>query len=236
MKKIVFLTTDTIHHKFLLNFIASQSIDIDTVIIDQSQPEIPFDVAYSYSKEEFVFENTNFFFPQNSLWKTKNVFTINNINGEESLELIKLLAPDFGIVFGTKKISTKIISLFKSGLINIHRGLSTEYRGLDCDIWPIYHSDYKNIGVTIHLATNTLDAGDILYQEKLVLKRDMKIEQLRYYTTVLAANLILNSCQDYLQNRIKTYQQLKLGRFYSYMPSCIKEIIKDKFNNYCSTL
>ena len=39
------------------------------------------------------------------------------------------------------------------------------YRGLDSDLWAIYHRDYKNIGVTIHMVDSELDTGEILYQE-----------------------------------------------------------------------
>ena len=66
------------------------------------------------------------------------------------------MKPDLGVVFGTRKISTKIINLFKFGLINIHRGIVEKYRGLDSEYWALYHRDYKNIGITIHQVSEDL--------------------------------------------------------------------------------
>ena len=81
------------------------------------------------------------------------------------------MKPDLGVVFGTRKISKKIINLFKFGLINIHRGIVEKYRGLDSEYWALYHRDYKNIGITIHQVSEDLDTGKVIVQRKLKMKK-----------------------------------------------------------------
>ena len=78
--------------------------------------------------------------------------------------------PDLGISFGTGKISPEIIKLFNKGIINIHRGIMTKYRGLDSEYWASCHSDFKSIGTTIHYVNKHLDKGKTIFQKKLKLK------------------------------------------------------------------
>ena len=89
--------------------------------------------------------------------------------------------------------------MFKDGLINVHRG-STILSWLDSDLWAIYHRDYKNIGVTIHMVDSELDTGEILYQENILMHKGMKTHQLRYYTTKIATDLIYKSILDYFSS------------------------------------
>ncbi len=159
-----------------------------------------------------------------------------SINEKVIVDKIKDINPDLGISFGVGKISSEVIDLFKNGIINIHLGISQEYRGLDSILWAIYHRDYKNIGVTIHKVTSILNTGNIIYQERLNLRKDMKIFQLRYYATVLAVSLLIKTIKDYLKNNIIYLPQERKGRYYSHMPAVLKNIITDKFNEHCEKL
>jgi len=159
-----------------------------------------------------------------------------NVNSEQAIDYIKGIDPDFGIVFGTRKISNKVIEQFPDGLINVHRGISEEYRGLDSDLWAIYHDDYSNIGVTIHKVEPSLDTGDIVYQDRLPLELHMKIYHLRYYTTLLATKLVISALRDYCSGALQQSPQKKKGRYYSFMPIELKKVVNKKFNRYVETL
>jgi methionyl-tRNA formyltransferase len=200
--------------------------------METSHAKPSFPIGPFLDKEELNFENNNFFNKVTSKLPDNIISTVKSVNSQESIKIIKKIKPDFGIVFGTGKISEDVIKLFKDGLINVHRGIAEKYRGLDSDLWSIYHRDFKNIGVTIHRVDNQLDVGDILYQEKLSLDSKMEIYQLRYYTTVIATNLIIKSVNSYLQNKIKYFPQKDKGRYYSFMPLVLKEISLKYFNIY----
>ena len=189
-----------------------------------------------YENDEIAFEELNFFKEVSSDLSELRTVDTSNINLAENLELLRRLKPDLGVVFGTRKIDASIIACFKDGLLNVHRGIAEQYRGLDSDLWAIYHADYSNIGVTIHLVANQLDTGAIVRQQRLTLKKDMKIWQLRYYTTVIATDLMCSAVSDYLEKRLVSREQESLGRYYSFMPLCLKEICSKKFNKFCGQL
>jgi methionyl-tRNA formyltransferase len=140
------------------------------------------------------------------------------------------------VVFGAGKISSDVIKMFPDGLINVHRGISEKYRGLDSELWAVYHQDYGNIGVTIHKVEELLDTGDIIFKQKLKLKSGMKTYQLRYYTSLIATNLVIKTLKDYLSGTLLQKKQKKKGRYYSFMPLELKKIVNDKFNHYCEKI
>ena len=128
------------------------------------------------------------------------------------------------------------INYFKDGLVNVHRGITTEYRGLDSDLWAIYHTDYENIGVTIHMVETKLDTGDIIYTKKLNLNRKMSTTSLRYHTTILSTDLMIKTVNTYLNDNLEFYPQQKTGRYYSHMPYDLKLLSEKKINEFCKQL
>ena len=234
MKKIVILTTDTYHHRFFINYLMKK-FEFSSVIFEDIYSHAKFKTGPFLEDEEKQFEFQNFF-KNTSSTIPDNIKSVKNINNQESLDILREIDPDFGIVFGTGKISEEIISLFNDGLINVHRGVAEKYRGLDSDLWAIYHGDYLNIGVTIHQVFPKLDTGDILFSEVLELNHEIKIYQIRYYTTLIASRLVQKSIKNYLDGRLKLKPQVKLGRYYSYMPLDLKRLVRKKFDLYCKSL
>ena len=96
-------------------------------------------------------------------------------------------------------------------------------KGLDSDLWAIYHDDFNNIGVTIHKVDTELDTGDFSYSKSLKLDKNMQIFQLRFYTTLLAYELVKKTLLDFINGDIKFSKQKKIGRYYSFMPIQLKK-------------
>lgn len=229
--KIVFLTTDSYHHWYFLNFLKLKKIHFNAVISETEKIIPSFDVEADWEKNIEIFEKKR--------WKkmievnVSELQYVKNINNNSSKKILKSLRPDFGIVFGTRKINKSVISLFRLGLINIHRGITNEYRGLDCDLWPIYHNDYENLGVTIHKVDNDLDTGEIIEQEKVNLTRDFECYKLRAMTTELAANLLVEIIRKLKKTQKVDCSPLKRkGRYYSFMPKCLKIETEKKLIKY----
>jgi methionyl-tRNA formyltransferase len=230
-KKIFFLSTDTFHHRYIIKFFEQNNFFFQKYIFETSHVKPKFKISPFFEKETFQFEKKMFFknfsykIDESKIFKTKN---INSVNFEKYLNNEK---PDIGIVFGTRKINKKIISKFKYGLINVHRGIINKYRGLDSDLWAIYHNDLKNIGVAIHKIDENLDTGNVIEQKKIQISSNTKIYQLRYYTTVLAAKMLLKAIKTFYTSSKLTKVNIKnTGRYYSFMPLTLKKTLLKNFN------
>ena len=113
MKKIIILSTDTDHHRYFINTLILRGIYIEALSLETESNIPPFKVGPLYEIKEKKFEK-NFFFTNtpNEISKIKTL-NFKNINMKDSFEAISQINPDFGLVFGTRKISSKIIELLK---------------------------------------------------------------------------------------------------------------------------
>ncbi|EKO78319.1 MULTISPECIES: formyltransferase family protein [Leptospira] len=225
MKKIVILASDTPHRRYYIKRILAEGIPILAVVFESTSIKPNFPVAPFFSQEEAEFEKENFFSEFDDNLDEIQVKVVENINDNSCLAFLESLSADFGIVFGTRKVKPSIIEQFKDGAINVHRGIAEEYRGLDTNLWAIYHSDLENIGVTIHHVGKELDTGDLVLQRKIVYPAGAKIFQLRYYETKLSAELSIQALHNYLMGTLSYRPQRKIGRYYSFMPLVIKELL-----------
>jgi len=236
MSSIAILSTDTPHHRYFINVLLDGGVPLQGCVFETEYVQAPFATGPLFEEEEKAFEEGSFFENVSKELDRVAIHEVANINTPDGLEAIRSMAPTFAIVFGTRKLSPNVIDLFPNGLINVHRGIAQYYRGLDSDLWAIYHRDYGNIGVTIHKVDKELDTGAIAAQKRLVLDKTIRTHQLRYHTTVIAAELTLDAARQYLDGCLVSAVQERVGRYYSFMPLSLKKIVRARFDKYCEGL
>jgi len=207
MKKILFLSTMTPHHYYLINRVIGFFPDVEFRVAFE-QALVDTDAQYLY---ELAMWGEWIYGPL-PVWHDET----DNIN--RCLELIKEWEPDLGIVFGTRKIFSVIIDAFPDGLLNIHRGIIQKYRGLDSTYWAIYNNDFGDIGVTIHKIDSGLDTGPVVRQQNLWIKPGMELHHLRFHETEMASDMMISCIRDYLNGDLAYTPQTKPGKYYSAFP------------------
>lgn len=234
--RIVILSTDTPHHVYFINRIAPL-FDVRAVFYETEKAIFNYDVSSPFAEEEKKFEAENFFknVPA-SLPETISLHLVRSVNSLDFADLAEKYGAELAVVFGCGRIKPHVIDIFKNRMINIHRGISTFYRGLDSDLWAVYNGDFENIGVTLHYVEEALDTGDILAVEKIKYLPGDKIHHLRYKTTLMAADMmedVLSRFKDGAAMR-GVKQEVK-GKYYSAMPADLKIICAEKFENYINS-
>ena len=230
---LVVLSTDTPHHRYFINRICMDN-KIDCVYFETNHISPLFEVGPFMSEEENEFERR--FFLDTPYDLDTEVRQAKSINSEVVVSELERLRPDIGLVFGTGIIKPSVINKFKC-LINVHRGIIQNYRGLDSDLWAVYHGDFENIGTTIHLVDKRLDTGNIIDQGKVKITKDMCLFQLRYYTTLIATDLVIKALLKHKETKkVNSCPQTDLGRYYSFMPLVMKQGVNTKFNKYVGML
>ena len=96
----------------------------------------------------------------------KNIKKVDDVNSSQVSNIIDEFKPDMLVISGTKKVKNEILKKVEIKL-NLHHGIVPFYRGVSSASWVIQERDFGNFGITIHEATNTLDAGKVLVCEKL---------------------------------------------------------------------
>lgn len=105
-----------------------------------------------------------FFFPNGEprLDHPELVREVPHINHPDVVKLARELKPDLICVFGTSLIRGDLLKEGRLGIINLHGGLSPEYRGADCTFWALYNGEPDKVGCTLHYIDAGIDTGRLI--------------------------------------------------------------------------
>jgi methionyl-tRNA formyltransferase len=90
------------------------------------------------------------------------VHLVPHINHPDVIALARDLRPDLIAVFGTSLIRGDLLKAGRLGIVNMHGGLSPEYRGADCTFWALYNREPQKIGCTLHWIDAGIDTGGLI--------------------------------------------------------------------------
>ncbi len=125
----------------------------------------------------------------------------------EFIEEFKKFNIDLSIVVAYGKILPKeIINLPLFKTINIHYSLLPRWRGASPVEAAILHGD-KETGVCIQIMEETLDSGDIIWQEKIEIPDEITAPQLRDKLNAIAAANLPAVLNRYFNNEITPVKQ-----------------------------
>ena len=85
-----------------------------------------------------------------------------HINDRAVFDTVQRLAPDVVAVFGTSLIRPPLLGQGRLGMLNLHGGLSPDYRGADCTFWALYNGEPNQVGCTLHFINAGIDTGALI--------------------------------------------------------------------------
>jgi methionyl-tRNA formyltransferase len=91
---------------------------------------------------------------------------VDSINSSATKNYFLQAKADLGISLGNGYISSGVFNIPRLGMINIHHEILPDFQNAQSVIWQIYKNSGFT-GYTIHQVTSKIDAGNIIYQEKV---------------------------------------------------------------------
>lgn len=85
-----------------------------------------------------------------------------HINHPDVIKVIDKHNPDLILVFGTSLLKGNLLKKGRLGIINLHGGLSPEYRGADCTFWALHNQEPEKVGCTFHYINEGIDTGNMI--------------------------------------------------------------------------
>ncbi|MEW6117275.1 MAG: methionyl-tRNA formyltransferase [Nitrospirota bacterium] len=129
------------------------------------------------------------------------------IRSEEFYRELRRLQPEFIIVVAYGKIvPEEILSLPKSGCINVHGSLLPKYRGAAPIQWALLNGE-RVTGVTTMLMDKGMDTGDILLKTELPIRGDDTTETLFRKLSELGAKTLIETIRGLRAGTVKPVQQ-----------------------------
>jgi hypothetical protein len=108
-------------------------------------------------------ESRFFFGAEPPLLERADLLTeVPHINDAQVVALAERVQPDVIAVFGTSLIRPPLLGKGRLGMVNLHGGLSPEYRGADCTFWALYNGEPDKAGCTLHFIDEGIDTGGLI--------------------------------------------------------------------------
>jgi len=237
-KKILVLTTETSHHSYFVKKLSEGFEDISVFCQNGKQHVFPYETNHSFESSREQLELKKWFDGDkvrlDSFAKTKSFDTL---NGDLAVDALAKENADIIIVFGTGRLSKRVLDLYPGKMFNLHGGDPERYRGLDSHLWAIYHQDFAALVTTLHCLDENLDTGDIISQCEVKITKDMPIEALRSANTETCVAMTVALIDAIKRTGSVVFRkQIQVGRYYSAMPSVLKEICIEKFSRFTKQL
>jgi len=162
-----------------------------------------------------------------------------DINDQSCKDFITRLHPDIIAVCGTTVLKPGVFQLSSKGTINIHVGITPEYRSADPIFWALYHGEPDKVGVTIHFVDQGIDTGDIIYQETVEVTKEDDPATIYAKCIQRGAELMSQAIEDIAGGTVKTYRKEGVeGRAHFHMDLGIWEymVFQRRFRKFKSSL
>jgi methionyl-tRNA formyltransferase len=155
-----------------------------------------------------------------------HVFYSKKINHPDTLKKIRAMAPDLIINLRTREIYGKeLLSIPPKGCINVHHGILPDNRGAMCDLWALYEK--RDAGFSIHVMTETIDAGHILDVETVNTKGLKDYSRLPLVSSYKEADCLLHVIHQFKTDSVQTVPNIGTSVRYTTNPT-IGEILNMK--------
>ena len=230
--KIALLTSQTPHHAFFAKKLTSSGYEL-AIVCETAPISFKYETTHVYENERDEYE-LDFWFEGEDirLSSFENYIEVENVNCMEVNHYLAGFNPEFSFCFGTRKICLEVLTELKENTLNFHGADPEKYRGLDSQLWAIWHKDYMELKTCLHKLNDELDAGDVFDMISLDIDRIQKIEDVRILNTENCVKLASNLLEKVSRGETLNFKKQKQkGRYYSAMPSTLKDIVIKRFKS-----
>lgn len=127
-----------------------------------------------------------------------------NVNDPRAVAFIRAHAPDALAVCGTTVLKPEVFTLAPKGTINIHTGITPEYRCADPIFWALYRGEPEKVGVTIHYIDRGIDTGPIIRQAAVPVFADDSLASIYVRCIRRGAELYTQALMDVENGTVRT--------------------------------
>lgn len=130
-------------------------------------------------------------------------YVTKDINSEDYLKQISGLEIDVIISISPPQLFEKqLLQLPKVACINAHGTLLPRHRGVFGSWWMLFNED-NEIGTTIHIMVEKLDAGEIIWQQAAPMPKKATQYSIAYHTKKIMAEGLVTTLSNFANNGIQ---------------------------------
>lgn len=122
------------------------------------------------------------------------VFKPQSLKDKELFDNLEALRPDLIVVIAFRILPPKLFKLPKYGSVNIHASLLPRYRGAAPVNWALINGE-RETGLTSFFLKKSVDTGDIILQQKVIIDDDENFDSLYDRLADLSGPFVLETLE-----------------------------------------
>ena len=221
--KIILITGRGLQHHYFINRL-NRELPVECVFLE----EVDYPDFTSHSQKyqdawEWFFRRRNEYeenmFGDSVSWERKNEPQIvqiktGQLNSKKVLKILQAQEPDIIILFGSSLLKREMLKNFPNRILNLHIGLSDQYRGSSCNFWPIYDGRLDCLGATLLMVNEGIDTGEIIARETIQINEGDTEQSLMGKPLILGMDLTVRIAQQWFDGRYKPIPIERKGKLY----------------------
>ncbi len=132
------------------------------------------------------------------------VLEVASVNSDEVKTALQAANPAVVVVNGTRIISKDILGCVPAPFINLHAGITPQYRGVHGGYWALAEGRPELVGTTVHVVDQGVDTGPILAQATFTVERDDSFVTYPYLHLAAGIPLLIECVRDLLEGKEPT--------------------------------
>jgi len=128
-------------------------------------------------------------------------YYVDDHNSDKCVEIIIKTGVELLINAGTPRIiNENLLNSVSFGVLNVHPGILPYYRGCSAVEWSLYNQ--HAVGITAHLMSKEIDAGDIIYRKIIDTTNVKSYEEIRVSVYIESFNLMSYTAKEIITGRV----------------------------------
>ncbi len=144
-----------------------------------------------------------------------------NLRDETFINQIKSIEFDVGVVVAFRILPKEVYSIAPKGMFNLHGSLLPKYRGAAPIQWALINGE-RETGLTTFFLQDKVDTGNIILQERVIIKNEDDFGSLHNRMAILGSELIIKTLDEISRGKVQT--KIQDDAYASSAPKITKEM------------
>jgi methionyl-tRNA formyltransferase len=125
-------------------------------------------------------------------------------NDARTIDTLRTLAPKIVVISQTRILARRVLESIPAVFINVHTGITPQYRGLHGAYWALAKGDPANCGVSVLVVDPSVDDGPIIAQARIDPSPADNYFTYHWAQLAVALPLLFSGIEDALSGRLVT--------------------------------
>jgi folate-dependent phosphoribosylglycinamide formyltransferase PurN len=133
-----------------------------------------------------------------------DLIRVASVNDNQTIDKLRAFNPKVVIVSQTRIVARRVLASIPAVFINVHTGITPQYRGHHGAYWALVNGDPKNCGVCVHVVDPGVDTGPIIAQARIVPSPADSYFTYHWLQLAAALPLLTRAIEEALSGRLVT--------------------------------